>query len=323
MYFEEWMKMNIKSFLKFVEIQTKVASVIPFTLGTLYALYRYNSFYLLNFIIMFVSLITFDMATTAINNYVDYKKSITKKGYGYEIHNAMVNDNISEKTALTIIFTLLGIASLFGIILTFKTSIAVLFVGMICFAIGIFYTFGPIPISRMPLGEAFSGFFMGFIIMFLAIFIHVYDKNILFIIFSKGMLSINVNLVEIGVIFLLSISAIGGIANIMLANNICDLEDDIQNNRFTLPYYIGKNNALKLFAFLYYIGFAASIALVVFKILPATYLFVLAAFIPVQKHIGIFTKNPSKAKTFILAVKNFVIMHMAQILVISIILIIG
>ena len=45
--------MNIKSFLKLVEIQTKVASVIPFLLETFYALYRYDSFNTKNAIIMF------------------------------------------------------------------------------------------------------------------------------------------------------------------------------------------------------------------------------------------------------------------------------
>ncbi len=33
------------------------------------------------------------------------------------------------------------------------------------------------------------------------------------------------------------------IAN-MLSNNICDLETDITNHRYTLVYYIGKKQAL-------------------------------------------------------------------------------
>jgi 1,4-dihydroxy-2-naphthoate octaprenyltransferase len=257
------------------------------------------------------------MATTAINNYVDFKKANKKEGYGYEEYNAMARDGISEKTALRVIFTLLGTATVFGLLLTLKTSLVVLFVGMVCFAIGIFYTFGPLPISRMPLGEAFSGFFMGFIIMFLAIYIHVFDKNIVSIIFAGNILSVNIKIVEVIIIFLLSIPAIGGIANIMLANNICDLEDDIANNRFTLPYYIGKANALRLFAVLYYIGFAAIIALIILKVLPLAFSIVLLTFIPVQKHISIFKKNPVKAETFVLAVKNFVIMSLAQIIVLA------
>jgi 1,4-dihydroxy-2-naphthoate octaprenyltransferase len=315
--------MTFGSFLKFVEIQTKVASVIPFILGSLYASYRYGSFKLSNFIIMFVSLICFDMATTAINNYIDFKKAVKKQGFGYEDHNAMVKHGIRERTALGIIFTLIAIAAILGIVLTIKTSPVVLLIGMLSFAIGIFYTFGPIPISRMPLGEAFSGFFMGFIILFLAIFIHVYDKSIASLTYVNDILSLSVNILEVLRIFLLSIPTIGGIANIMLANNTCDLEDDIVNQRFTLVYYIGKKNALKLFAFLYYIGYAAIIVSVVLKIAPVALLLVLVTLIPVSKNIRTFSSNSVKSETFILSVKNMVIMNVAQILVLAIIVALG
>jgi 1,4-dihydroxy-2-naphthoate polyprenyltransferase len=315
--------MTIGSFFRFVEIQTKVASIIPFILGSLYASYRYGSFKLSSFIIMLVSLICFDMATTAINNYIDFKKAVKKQGFGYEHHNAMVKHGIREGTALGIIFTLIAIAVILGIVLTIKTSPVVLLIGMLSFAIGIFYTFGPIPISRMPLGEAFSGFFMGFIILFLAIFIHVYDKSIAFLTYVNDILSLSVNILEVLRIFLLSIPTIGGIANIMLANNTCDLEDDIVNQRFTLVYYIGKKNALKLFAFLYYIGYAAIIVSVVLKIAPVALLLVLVTLIPVLKNIRTFSSNPVKSETFILSVKNMVIMNVAQILVLAIIVALG
>ncbi|ERI91664.1 prenyltransferase, UbiA family [Clostridiales bacterium oral taxon 876 str. F0540] len=315
--------MNIKSFLKFVEIQTKVASVIPFTFGTVLAFYRYSSFKLSNFLIMFVSLITFDMATTAINNYIDFKKANKKEGYGYEVHNVMGTGGISEKTAQKIIITLLSVATIFGLILTLRTSPVVLLIGMLCFAIGIFYTFGPIPISRMPLGEAFSGVTMGFGITFLAVFIHAYDKNIAFLSYTNNILGLGVNILEVLSIFLISLPLIGCIANIMLANNICDLEDDIENQRFTLPYYIGKNNALKLFAFLYYIGYIAIIASVVLKILPLSGLVMLITIIPVYKNIKAFQVNPSKAETFVLSVKNMVIVNMFNITVMAAITIIN
>ena len=86
---------------------------------------------------------------------------------------------------------------------------------------------------------------MGFIITFISIYIHVYDQNIITVAYSSGNINIAVNLVEVLYIFILSIPAISGIANIMLANNICDIEDDIENKRYTLPIYIGKERALK------------------------------------------------------------------------------
>ena len=159
--------MSISSFLKLVEIQTKVASVIPFSLGTVYALYRYKQFNFNNFILMFISLIVFDMTTTAINNYYDYKRAIKKQGYGYESHNAIVSYHIKESTVQFTILVLLLIAIVSGLLLFLNTSIVVLLIGMLSFAVGILYSFGPVPISRTPLGEIFSGFTMGFIITLL------------------------------------------------------------------------------------------------------------------------------------------------------------
>ena len=40
------------------------------------------------------------------------------------------------------------------------------------------------------------------------------------------------------------LSLIVNVANIMLANNICDMEDDFINRRLTLSIYLGKENAL-------------------------------------------------------------------------------
>ncbi len=42
----------------------------------------------------------------------------------------------------------------------------------------------------------------------------------------------------------ISLPLVCTIANIMLSNNICDLETDITNHRYTLVYYIGKKQAL-------------------------------------------------------------------------------
>ena len=40
------------------------------------------------------------------------------------------------------------------------------------------------------------------------------------------------------------LSLIVNVANIMLANNNCDMEDDFINRRLTLSIYLGKENAL-------------------------------------------------------------------------------
>lgn len=310
--------MNVVSFFKLVEIQTKVASLIPLLLGTVYAQYRFNSFNLKNFLFMFISLLTFDMVTTAVNNYMDFKRAKKKHGYGYETHNAIVSYKLKETTVLAVIFALLSIATIFGVLLYLNTSVVILLLGMLSFAVGILYSFGPIPISRTPFGEIFSGMFMGFVIIFISVFIHVDDRNILDVIYTSGNLSININLIEIIYIFLVSMPAVSGIANIMLANNICDIEDDIENRRYTLPIYVGKEKALMIFRWLYYSGFFAIVLLLILRIEPLSCLLALVTVIPVSKNLKAFDKLQTKKDTFVLAVKNFVMMNVAIIVTMAV-----
>ncbi|HPT87472.1 MAG TPA: UbiA family prenyltransferase, partial [Bacillota bacterium] len=104
-------------------------------------------------------------------------------------------------------------------------------------------------------------------------------------------------------------------ANIMLANNICDLEQDVKVNRYTLPFYLGKN-ALWLFAALYYIAYLSVIAMVVAGFIPPLSLLLLVSLIPVQKNINLFFKKQKKEETFIVSIKNFLMIIILHILLI-------
>ncbi len=305
--------MNIGSFLKLVEIQTKVASIIPFLLGTSYVIYTFDEFKPINLIIMFLSMIIFDMTATAINNYIDYKKAVKKEGYGYESHNAIVRDKINPRQVKATICIMLIIAIGLGIVLFFNTDIVVLLLGGMCFAIGILYSYGPVPISRTPFGEIFSGVTMGFLITFLSIYIHIFDSNIITLGISMKNFSINFNLQQLINIFIISVPLIVGISNIMLANNICDIEEDIVNKRYTLPIYIGKPRALKLFKCLYYVGFLFIMLGVVLKILPVISIISIITYKVIERNVKEFVKSQSKKNTFVLAVKNFLIMNVVYI----------
>ncbi|MTI65820.1 MAG: 1,4-dihydroxy-2-naphthoate polyprenyltransferase [Firmicutes bacterium] len=306
--------MSFSSFLKLVEIQTKVASIIPFLLGTVYTLYNYNNFSIKNFLFMFISLLAFDMTATAVNNYYDYKRAKKTKGYNYETHNAIVRDKLSERKVIGTIIFLLITAIIFGILLFLNTSIVILLLGAISFIVGIFYSAGPLPINRTPFGEIFSGFFMGFIIVFISVYIHVYDLRIVNILYESGMLNVRLDISEIISIFLISLPAVVGIANIMLANNICDIEDDIENKRYTLPINIGRKKALLLFKSLYYIAYIDILLLVILKIIPFISLIILLTFILINKNIKLFLNKQTKKDTFVLAVKNFVLINITYIL---------
>ena len=306
----------IFSLLKLAEIQTKLASQLPLLLGTVYALWKYDDFNLLNFLFMFLSLLSFDMATTVTNNYVDYKKAIKTSGYGYEEHNAMVRDKLSEATALLFLVILLMIAVTFGILLWLNTSIVVLLLGVLSFGIGIIYSYGPVPISRTPFGELLSGGTMGFVIPFLAVFVHVYPLHVFEIGLGNELFNLSINLDFIISIFFLSIAPMLTIANIMLANNLCDMEEDIINRRYTFPIYIGKEKALRVYKYLYYIIYLGIAIGCLLQKLPLLCLLVFFTLPMVNKGIVAFQQEQKKATTFAIAIKNLVLINGALIVTI-------
>ena len=118
--------------------------------------------------------------------------------------------------------------------------------------------------------------------------------------------SLELNIVPFIKLFLFAITPFCVTANIMLANNICDLEKDIAVKRHTLPYYIGKK-ALLLFAGLYYMTYVAIVIMVILKMLSPICLLSFASLFLVQKNIHVFFKQQEKAVTFICSIKNFVI----------------
>ncbi len=298
--------MNLKQFLEFVEIRTKLASLLPFIFGSVYVLYDDYStkgFDYINFVLMFLSLIFIDMSTTAINNYIDYKKS--------NINDYKVKENVigSQKIELAvgrnIIIKMLLLGIVFGLALTIRTNFVVLVIGVIAFVAGVTYTYGPTPISRTPYGEVVSGFMMGFVILFLSVYVH--EMEMINLILLNSRVLIEIDYIAVAKIFLISVPFVLTIGNIMLANNICDLEMDRKNNRLLLPHYIGKEKAVSIFSMNYYIIYGAIIISILAGVMHSLTIVIFATLPIVIKNIKIFKKEQVKSKTFVCAVKNLMI----------------
>lgn len=305
---------KFKAFLDLVEIRTKVASVFPFLIGTLYAITHYHMFNLKNALLMFFSLLMIDMATTSINNYVDYKKAILKEGYHYETHNPVASRLYDVAHAKNTITVLLILAVLFGVLLAVQTDINVLLVGMLSFLVGLLYSFGPVPISRTPLGEMFSGFFMGVVIVGLSVYIHIIPLEITQYAISQDEFLLMIKWREIFNILIVGMPMMFFISNIMLANNTCDITEDEKNKRMTLPILIGEQQATKLYLWAVYGAYAAVIVGIMMGALPPILVVALASFPVVRSYSWRFVENPSKAETFVLAVKSFVTFSLIYIL---------
>lgn len=299
--------MNLKSFLKLVEIQTKIASVTPFFLGIAYTLYRFGTIRIFPVLFFLLSMLAFDMFTTCLNNYMDWKRAQKKSGFNYESHNAIVKYQLKESTVMMTLITLFLFAAVFGILTFINADLTVLILGALSFLIGILYSAGPLPISRTPLGEMFSGFFMGFVIPFLLIYLSVFDQVPILLNIGPEILTLTIKWTVILPIALVCVPTMFCIANIMLANNICDVEDDIENKRFTLPIVVGRTKALLLYDALYLLCFLDIILCVVLGYLPLLSLIGLVAFIKVAQNLKAFHKLQTKKDTFALAVMNLVL----------------
>lgn len=306
----------MKDIIELVELRTKIASVIPFIVGLLYSIWTFRNFNAVNMALFFIGMLSFDMATTVMNNLMDYVKA-KNETYRQE-ENIIGTSSLTVKQAEMIFGSLVGVATIIGIILVLRTNIILLFVGALCFIIGIFYTFGSIPISRMPLGEVLSGVTMGFGIFWIVIFLNSPEASFAWMGLEEGMLVVRLAIVDHFKVALLSLPLVCTIANIMLSNNLCDLETDITNDRYTLVYYIGKPTALKLYQGLYLIGFVAMVLAVVFRIAPILMLGTLLVGVTVYKNIQLFLQKQEKRTTFALAIKNMLLIHMMQILLLVI-----
>lgn len=305
--------MKISAFLKLVEIQTKVASVIPFTTALLFVLYSTKQINVVNMVIMFFSMVIFDMAVTALNNYYDYKRAEKKHGYNYEIHNSIVQYGLKTSTVKATIAVMVTISAALGLLLVYRTNLITLLLGALCFAIGFAYSYGPMPISRTPFGEIFSGFTMGLGIPFITFYANMFDRNVLNLSLAGNEFSLTFDVYSMLGIVLVSLPAVFGIANIMLANNICDIEDDLSNKRYTLPIVVGRDKAILLLKILFALAYVSIAAAVVLRVLPLYSLLVLITIIPLSKNVKLFVANPTKKDTFGSIVGSFVLLSVALI----------
>lgn len=285
----------MKNFFAFVEIQTKLATIFPFLTALAYVFYATGSISLLSTLIYIPAALLLDMSVTAINNHIDYREENLEPHYG-------------KWTSFFIIAVMLTISAMLGLYLVYLHGVVLLMTGAFCFFIGITYTFGPAPISKSPYGEAASGFVAGTVIMFIGATINNPDFRPIDLMYCSDnfRLLVDIDLLGLMGFGIVTLPATFSASNILLANNICDYEKD-RAFRYTLVHHIGVKNALKLFAALYYAAYSAIVVAVIIGFIPFWSLVTLLTLIFVQKNIRLFFKKQAKSETFVLAVKNFVI----------------
>ncbi|WHY85099.1 1,4-dihydroxy-2-naphthoate polyprenyltransferase [Neobacillus novalis] len=225
---------------------TLTAAFVPVLLGTALAL-RNGKIHFGLFLAMLIASLLIQAATNMFNEYFDFKRGLDTE-HSVGIGGTIVRDGIKPKTVINLAFGFYGIALLLGIYICANSSWWLAIVGLVCMAVGYFYTGGPFPIAYTPFGEIFSGFFMGMLIILISFFI------------QTGTVERTSILVSIPSMILVGM--------IMLSNNIRDLDGDKENGRKTVAILLGKKQAINLLAGMFIFSYLWVLALIISGVTP-------------------------------------------------------
>ena len=237
-------KSKLKEFFMCTRPHSYPASIAPVLFGATYALGYESKFSILKFILFLLACLLIQAATNLFNEYYDYKHGLDKVD-SEGISGSIVKGNLSPKEVMIGALVLYALAFVFGLILTFMTSVYVLLVGLVCMLAGYFYTGGKYPIAYSPFGEVVSGFFMGTIIITLSFY------------FQTGY--VNADIIVVSLPLFIMIGAI------LLANNIRDLDNDKESGRRTYAILVGRNNAIKTMAISFIVVYLLNVLFIITK----------------------------------------------------------
>ena len=290
---------KIQKFNALVQIQTIIISALPYIIGSLMASYYYHHFNLVYWLWLFIAVISFHLAVNGHNQYTDYLRY--KKNHVTSYNNILEKFDISRKWARNVIILLILNSATIGIILSFKVGWIILLIGFFSYLIGYCYSGGPYPILKTPFGEPASGITMGYNITLLGLYINIYNIHPFDDFFwAKAII--------------VACPAIFVIANVMLANNICDMEEDVKIGRKTLPYYIGHKNALIVLCTYYVLAYLFLVLSIVLHYLPTLALCSLLTIPLVYHSTRTFVTDPHKETTFKGILMNVLLVLVSEII---------
>lgn len=313
--------MNISIFCKLLELKNKIIIVIPYLLGTTLAICKYKRFNFRNAALYLGLIIFFNASTTLLRHYNDFKtlKELkNKKMRKQEIIKMIEYNKINMKNLKLIIIIMLVISGITSVILALKTDRFVFLLEVLCFILGIMYSFGTMPISRTPFGEIVVGITKGLIIPLIAVYIHIYDQNLIKIGIDGDLFIFKANFIFLIESITIFLPCAGTIFNIMLASNMCTIREDIKNKRYTLPISIGKRKSYKLYKFIYYMSFVSIPLGIIFKILSPLSLISIIIVSHIKNNIKKFRGVRNKKDAFALSMKNFLLINIAYLLIMMI-----
>ncbi|MGK9326733.1 UbiA family prenyltransferase [Aerococcus urinaeequi] len=292
--------MTLKQYVLLSQMEYATTSFFPGFMGILYAWYNYETFHLGFSLLGLLTVGLFQLAISLRDNYLDYYVAGNKQADSAQ-KMILGKEKIPLKNVRSAYYLTGAIALIIGLFLVLQTSFFLLYILLGGMLIGVLYTFGPIPISSTPFGDFFIGLVYGFGIFTALFYVNAFNV-------------ISFDWLTIIKLIIASIPTAITVMSVSLANNICDLEEDMEDGRFTLPYHIGVDKALVVFKSLYYAGYIAIILSIVFGTFPRFVTLSLFTFPYISKNIRIFMNKQDKETTFLTTIYNSLVIPIPLIL---------
>lgn len=236
-------RFTLKMAIELAAPHTWPAAILPVLIATSCAAATMRAISLTMTCMLLVICILMQASVNTFNDYYDYVKGSDSADDNVEASDAvLVYNNVNPASALKLAVGLLACAFLLGVYVIYRAGWIPLVLGIIGAVVVVLYSAGKTPISYLPIGEAVSGIVMGGLIP-----LACYQA-------LTGTLDF--------IMLLWAVPTIIGVGLIMMTNNTCDIEKDIEADRHTLPARLGRARARRLYHALVCVWVAAIIVLV-------------------------------------------------------------
>lgn len=249
------MKTKIQAYIELIDPLPLINTFAPFLIAMLYAYYNYR---IINWPAMGQMIMAATFLQLALNindDFWDHKRALKRKFTDKQ--NPIATYHLNIKFVASLIGIFFAISLFFAIQIGLETNLAIWLLGIFCYSVAVFYSTGNFPISSTPFSEPLVGIAMGFGIFFVTLYLNVYQ-------------SVVFDWTFIWPALLAAGASVISSANLMLANNICDMKADLKIGRHTIASYLGIKKSIVLLAGYYLLGYGTSILCIMTGKLPVS-----------------------------------------------------
>ena len=289
-------KLNkIKLWAKAVRAPFFTASVVSVILGAVIAWNITNEFHLLNFVLTITGVILVHAGTNLINDYFDHKSNLDEINVNHTPFSGgsrVIQDKeIAPKAMLIAGLGTFIVAAIIGFYLNSITKgNVILYIGIIGFFIGYFYTAKPLKLGYTALGELITIIACGPLIVYGSYYV-IAQSHAIQPLFAS---------IPIGIL----------VGLILYINEFQDQEADKEVGKKTLVVILGKARAIKLFYVFMIFNYLWIIFGIIINLLPL-YTIVILLTLPICfKAITVARKNYNKIKELLPANASTIGLHL-------------